>query len=220
MNLNNEDSRYDDVVKTLKGLQKVSAPSNFEADLMRKINTGKFEKEKRSFWTTFFLPSRLIPSAGLAVAAVAVLFLVNTGNPGIEENPLLFPPRVREDVVASKEVPPPQKTKVEEVNPETKAKNEIKKESVPPPNVPKDNSAYAVNEPTNQDSDNSTLGITITGPNAYTIPSNQSMVSFSNGYPINRNGLNYMQRPLTREERAQLELLKKRLIEMMKELNK
>ncbi|HKI79354.1 MAG TPA: hypothetical protein VKA26_12490 [Ignavibacteriaceae bacterium] len=218
MNLNNEESQYSDVVKTLKGLQKVSAPSNFEADLIRSINSGKFEKKERSFWATFLLPSRLIPSAGIAVAAIAVLFLVNTGNPGIEENPLLFPPRVREDVVASKEVPPPQKTKVEEVNPE--AKNKINKESVPPPNVSKNNSAYALNEPTSQDSDNSTLGITITGPNAFTTPSNQSMVSFSNGYPINRNGLNYMQRPLTREERAQLELLKKKLIEMMKELNK
>jgi hypothetical protein len=99
MNIIEDDHQHDDVIQTLKGLKKVSAPANFEADLMRRINTEKYD-EKKSFWWKFLLPSRLIPSAALVLSAIVVLFVINT-NSGAEENPLLIPPKIREDVVAS-----------------------------------------------------------------------------------------------------------------------
>ena len=102
-NFDENSQQYSDIIKTLKGLQKVKAPANFEADLMRRINTGKYEKG-RSLWEKFLLPSRLIPSAALGLAAVIVFFVLNINSTQLE-NPLLMPPRVRNDVVATKDVP-------------------------------------------------------------------------------------------------------------------
>ncbi|HSP89255.1 MAG TPA: hypothetical protein VLN45_14055, partial [Ignavibacteriaceae bacterium] len=74
----------------------VNAPRNFEADLMRRINSESF-KEKKNFWTNLFLPSRLIPSAALAVSAVVLFFLMNTNTE--VEDPLLIQPKIREDFI-------------------------------------------------------------------------------------------------------------------------
>ena len=212
MNIIDDDPQYNDVIKTLKGLQKVSTPANFEANLMRKINTGKFE-EKKSFWGKFLLPSRLIPSAALVLSAVVILFVVNTGNSGYDENPLLSPPRVREDVVTTSSQDA-FNTQLPEVKQQEKAEPRVQKKSVP--KVSRDVPSIAANTPSQEDSDG-TLGITLTGPQSSGY-GNPSIVSFGN--PINKRGLNYMQRPLTREEKVQLELMKKRLQEMLKELNK
>ena len=213
MNIIDDDPQYNDVIKTLKGLQKVSTPANFEADLMRKINSGKYE-EKKSFWGKFLLPSRLIPSAALVLSAVVIFFVVNTGNSGYDENPLLSPPRVREDVVTSS-TQDAFNTQLPEVKQQEKTAPRVKKKSVP--KVSEDVPSMAANIPAREDSDGSTLGITLTGPQSSGY-GNPSIVSFGN--PINKRGLNYMQRPLTREEKMQLELMKKRLQEMLKELNK
>jgi len=96
--MENDEKKYEDVIKVLKGLQEVKAPANFEADLQRRINSEKFSKEdKKGFWENIFLPSRLIPSLGLVAAAVVIFFVVDTS---LEEmdNPFLIEPRVREDV--------------------------------------------------------------------------------------------------------------------------
>ena len=99
MPVKDDDKKYSDVIKTLKQLQKVKAPADFEAELMRKINSDKFkEKKGQSIWSKIFLPSRLIPSAGLAAAAVIVFFVV-TLNPEELEDPLQMEPRVREDII-------------------------------------------------------------------------------------------------------------------------
>lgn len=102
MELNENDLKYKDVIKTLKSLPQVKVPSNFEADLMRRINSERFE-EKQSFWEKIFLPSRLIPSAGLAVAAVLLLFVINL-NSDETENPLLMEPKVRKDIIEAKKL--------------------------------------------------------------------------------------------------------------------
>ncbi len=93
-----DEKKYDDLIKTLKGLQQVKAPPNFEADLKRKLNAEKYAKEEKKSIKRFFTPSRLIPSFGLAVAAVVVLLLVNI-NSEETDNPFLMEPKVREDMI-------------------------------------------------------------------------------------------------------------------------
>jgi hypothetical protein len=99
MPVKDDDKKYSDVIKTLNQLQEVKAPADFEAELMRKINSEKYtEKKEQSIWSKFFIPSRLIPSAGLAAAAIIVLFVV-TLNPEEMEDPLVMEPRVRTDII-------------------------------------------------------------------------------------------------------------------------
>ena len=98
--MENEEKKYEDVIKALKGLKKVNAPENFEADLKRKINSEKFPgKERTSFWQNIFVPGKLIPSLGLVAAAVIIFFVVDTNSEEMD-NPFLIEPRVREDVIA------------------------------------------------------------------------------------------------------------------------
>jgi hypothetical protein len=99
MPVKDDDKKYSDLIKNLNQLQEVKAPADFEAELMRKINSDKFkEKKGQSIWSKFFMPSRLIPSAGLAAAAIIVFFVV-TLNPEELEDPLQMEPRVREDII-------------------------------------------------------------------------------------------------------------------------
>ncbi len=94
----NDENKYKKVTETLGELQKVSAPPNFEANLMRKIRSGKIEKGETGIGK-LFLPNRLIPSLGLITIAVIIFFVVDVNSEKLE-NPLLMDPRVREDVVA------------------------------------------------------------------------------------------------------------------------
>ena len=96
--MENDEKKYEDVIKALKGLKEINAPENFEADLKRRVNSEKFSKEeKKSFWENIFVPSRLIPSLGL-VAVTMVMFFVFDTNSEEMDNPFLIEPRVREDV--------------------------------------------------------------------------------------------------------------------------
>jgi hypothetical protein len=98
--MENDEKKYEDVIKALKDLKEVKAPANFEADIKRRINSEKFSnKEKKTFWQNIFLPSRLIPSLGLVAAAVVLFFVVETNSEDVD-NPFLIEPRVREDVFA------------------------------------------------------------------------------------------------------------------------
>jgi hypothetical protein len=95
----NDDLKYQDVINTLRQLQQVKAPSGFEADLIRRINSEKSPAEK-TLWQNIFIPSRLIPSAALALTAILLIFVLN--HSGIhQDNPLLTPPRERQDVTLS-----------------------------------------------------------------------------------------------------------------------
>jgi hypothetical protein len=211
-NIDENSQQYSEIIKTLKGLQKVKAPAGFEADLMRKINSGRYEKE-RSFWEKLLLPSRLIPSAALGIAVVIVFFVLNMNSAPVE-NPLLMAPRVRDDVIATNNstVTP----KEAQVNPQKeKARNEIKQE----PFFKEGTKSYAEIHSESTDSGVSNLGITFTGEDSEsTMPANPSIVSFGN--PITKSGLDFQRRMLTPQERAQLEIMKKRLMDMMKQFNK
>lgn len=95
--MTNENKKYDELIGTLKNLQKVKAHPNFEADLKRRLNSEKFDepvKQRRRFWVS----SRLVPTFGLAVAAIVVIFLIDL-NSGEADNPFLIEPRVRKDII-------------------------------------------------------------------------------------------------------------------------
>jgi len=98
---NEEEMKYKELINTLHSLQKINAPSGFESDLLRKINSAP-QKSKKSFFDPIFSPSRLIPAA-TAVAAVIILFVIN---PRAEtpEDPLMTDPRVREDIISTEGV--------------------------------------------------------------------------------------------------------------------
>ncbi len=99
MPVKDDDKKYNDVIKTLNQLQEVKAPADFEARLMKKINSEKYkEKKGQTIWNQFFIPSRLIPSAGLAAAAIIVFFVVTLNSEELED-PLQMEPRVREDIM-------------------------------------------------------------------------------------------------------------------------
>ncbi|MCH7964935.1 MAG: hypothetical protein IH852_13465 [Bacteroidetes bacterium] len=93
-----DEKKYDDLIKTLKGLQQVKAPPNFEADLKRRLNAEKYAKEEKRTIKRFFAPSRLVPSFALASAAI-VIFLMVSANSEEADNPFLMEPRVREDMI-------------------------------------------------------------------------------------------------------------------------
>ena len=98
--MENDEKKYENVIKALKGLQEVKASANFEADLKRRINSEKFSKEeKKSFWQNIFVPVKLIPSLGLVAVAFVIFFMIESRTEEMD-NPFLIEPRVREDVFA------------------------------------------------------------------------------------------------------------------------
>lgn len=96
--MNEDEKKYEDVINTLKGLQQVNAHPNFEADLKRRLNEEKYGKEERTWFQKLFMPSRLVPSFGLAIAAVIVFVVVNL-NSDEADNPFLMEPKIREDMI-------------------------------------------------------------------------------------------------------------------------
>jgi hypothetical protein len=98
MKNDNDENKHKNISKTLGELQKVSAPPNFEANLMRKIRSGEIEKREKGLHK-LFLPNRIVPSLGLIAIAIIIFFVVDVNSEKLE-NPLLMDPKVREDVVA------------------------------------------------------------------------------------------------------------------------
>jgi len=176
--MNNDDLKYKDVIRTLKSLPKVNAPGDFETLLQRRINSQSVEKEK-SFRERFFIPSRLIPSAALAVSAV-VLFFILTGN-NKTENPLLTEPKVREDIVSL------------DNKPVVSAQNEPDSEEIDL------GEKTGIPELRKEISDSGVRSYN------YTLPHSIS------GYSIDKEGLNFRQVVLTREEQNQIKSLKEKL---------
>jgi hypothetical protein len=95
---NDDEVRYINIIRLLKQLPKVTAPPNFESDLMRRINSGNFQENYRSrWWDKLFLPSRFIPAAAFALSILAVFYFLNF-NSVERENPFLAKPKIRETV--------------------------------------------------------------------------------------------------------------------------
>jgi hypothetical protein len=101
MQPNEEENVYGDVIGKLKQLNNINAPNNFEEDLFRKINSENyvFQKDRPS---NFFLRKRLIPSLAVVAVAIILVIMIKT-QPTRPEDPLSINPRIREDVIASRE---------------------------------------------------------------------------------------------------------------------
>ena len=202
----NDDFKYNGVKRVLQNLKKIEAPLNFEQKLFERINQGEFEKEL-SFIDKLFLPSRIIPSAGLAVTIVLIFFLTNIFVPSIDENPLLVSPRVRTDVISTiVENKTKQKTNNDIFNSTETTQFNFKNKSNKKTNI--------TNDPN--------LGIRITGrstqSNSYYYGSIPAYVS-QNGI-INKRGLDYKQIYLQRLKRAQIKQMRKRIEALLRNSNR
>jgi len=93
-----DEVRYEKIVRLLRQMPKVTAPPNFESDLMRRINSRDFnEKFKVRWWDRLFLPSRLIPAAAFGLSIIAVFYFLNF-NTIERDNPFLAKPKIIENV--------------------------------------------------------------------------------------------------------------------------
>lgn len=96
------DNRFEKVTRLLKNLSKVNAPSNFENELIKRINQGE-QTEKKESWFYKVLSPKLVPSAALAITAVIILFLLKE-NSSDAEDPFQMIPKLREDKIVQKEL--------------------------------------------------------------------------------------------------------------------
>lgn len=201
MALNDDELKYKDLINTLKNLQEVKAPQNFEADLMRRINSEKFEK-KQSFWRRILIPSRLIPSAALAVAAVILFFLFNISSED-SENPLLAEPKVREDVIATEDIS------------DVTLNNEISKKDLaddrrePLEQRKKAEQDRAFTEDSNKATFRSNSSLKLGSSTQFT----------SAGFSIDKSGLNFRQVHLSKKEQQQLVKLRERFRSLLEDRN-
>jgi len=70
---NGDEVRYINIIKTLKQLPKLTAPPNFESDLMRRINSGNFNEKFTVRWfDKLFSPSRFIPAFAFTLSIIAI----------------------------------------------------------------------------------------------------------------------------------------------------
>ncbi|HVO74155.1 MAG TPA: hypothetical protein VMT35_09040 [Ignavibacteriaceae bacterium] len=243
MALNEDEMKYQQVIASLKQLQKVKVPENFELELMRKINSGKYAEKKRSFLEKLFIPARLIPSAGVAVAAVILFFVMNTESDEFE-NPLLIKPRIREDApISIQQVlqPPAAELKRNLIKKEKTAaadKDNGKKEyygsdlNIPEPKGTDKNPAPKISAPeplgfVRLDSINSLDDQLWKENDSFfsqnvDVPGNYPLVRGASGevYQITKSGLNYRQVNIVEEERQQITQLKAKMKSLMNQTSK
>lgn len=220
----NDDMRYQDVINTLKQMQQVKAPSGFEGDLMRKIKSGQVP-EAKTFWQNIIIPSRLIPSAALALTAILLIFVLN--NNGItQENPLLTAPREREDLTRG--------TKISYAPPETKSVTSDKINAAPEiSEIQKDAGNEIQNKPVEKTlSEKEDFSPSATGKISEVredySPSVKGKISGGTAgtsriiraktasgritdYPVDKAGLNFRQINLSNEQKIELDQLKQKL---------
>jgi hypothetical protein len=212
----NDDMKYRDLINTLKQLQEVKAPAGFETGLMRKINSGRFREEK-SIWQKAFLPSRLIPTAALAVTAILLIFVLN--NTGVtQDNPLLTAPRERKDVTLSVKTDKLSRQEKPAAGDEAASSKEIS-------GIQKDKGVQnnLAERPVQK-----TEGISLSPKaniTAGTVEDDRFITAdFTSGriadYPVNKAGLNFRQVNLSNEQKLELNKLKEKLETMFRDKGK
>lgn len=97
MSTNDEKNINEEISRMLKGLQKISAPANFDLELSRRINLSDRIPEKENWFDKIFSP-KLVPSAALVVTAVIVILVLRNGGTEIED-PFQVQPKLREDKI-------------------------------------------------------------------------------------------------------------------------
>ncbi|MGE5859252.1 MAG: hypothetical protein ACM34J_01775 [Ignavibacteria bacterium] len=243
MNINEDELKYNQAIRSLKRLSKIKAPENFEIELFRKINSGELVKEKESFWERFFIPSRLIPSAALAVAAVILFFVVNVESDEFE-NPLLIKPRIREDasVSAAQVLQAPILEQKKSLIKKEKTMTEVKKDE-----EKKENYVSDLKIPEPKGTDKNSLKISAPEPIGLTrldsisplenriwkdndsffsqnidVSGNYGLIRGSSGevYQITKSGLNFRQVNIVEEEKRQIYQLKQKMKSLMNQAGK
>lgn len=194
-----DDSRHKDVTDILKSLQQVKAPENFESELLRKINSQS-NLEKESFWERIFTPSRLVPSAALAVTAVILFFFLF--NEEDVENPLLMDPRIREDVFATEDIS------------QLPLNNELSKEGL---SIDEKKLFETEQKPTRDKTSAEDSNIAESRSNNSSPRDNTSYTTV--GYSIDKNGLNFRQINLSKEEQQQLGRLREHFRTLLRTKN-
>jgi len=206
----NDEKKYNDLKKTLKSLQQVKAPPNFDAVLKRKLNEEQYEEKSKRSIKDFLIPSRLIPSLGIAGAAIVVVLILNINSEEIE-NPFMIEPKVREDIITVEEtdllkIPDGERSAMMDAGDEKdivgKKNKEQRREGMYSDNFPESN-IVAESETMLPDSTLIDENDMITS-DEYSSPS-------ATGLAIRKSGLNFRQVYPTKVEQKEIQELKKKV---------
>lgn len=91
-NNQNTDAQFEKLISDLKNLPKLDAPSNFEYNLMIKIQNGEFEKvieKKESVWLW-----RIIPASALVLSTIVLFFIIQDSSNNYIHNYLAEQPQL------------------------------------------------------------------------------------------------------------------------------
>lgn len=207
----NDEKKYDDLIKTLKSLQQVKASPNFEADLKRRLNAEKYAKKEKRSIKRFFVPSRLVPSFGLAAAALVIFLIVNT-NSEEADNPFLMEPKVREDMILVSDadglnIPKSKLSKKSEVNEKDVIENKKDKES----RREKFAEEKFSGEGLIAGRDESALSESTKIREMESTPTDDISTPRATGLAIEKSGLNFRQIKPTQKEQEEIQQLKEKV---------
>ncbi len=90
-----DENKHRKLIDDLKNLKKIEAPVGFESKLWNKIN-AKDIQESRSIWNKISL--RLAPAAAV-LATAAILFVIIDNNASEYQDPFMIEPEERKDII-------------------------------------------------------------------------------------------------------------------------
>jgi hypothetical protein len=203
----NDDTKYRDVINTLNQLQQVKAPAGFEAGLMQRIKSESFP-EKETFRQSIFIPSRIIPTAALAITALLLIFILND-TALHQDNPLLTVPKEREDITLKTESNGISGQEKPVANRESAASDEIS--GVQKDNdLKKESGSISTQKPGGYDrSTRGNIAANTSGNDRF-ITADFSPNKITD-YPVNKAGLNFRQVNLSNKQKMQLNQLKEKM---------
>lgn len=219
--MNNEEKNKK-LIDDLKNLPKVNAPSDFDSQLWRKINSSE-KKEKENFWDRLFSPGKLFPGAIAVTTAVLIFFIINAGSEEFED-PLNIEPRIREDLIVLDQYSDQALTESDKPLETPEGKSETKKKEIHTEEL-KDQPIQldeSREKPVLQNNLNKGVETEISAesPAAESLKIEQSQVAGKSLSPapvsassneIKKDNLNFMQINLSVKERQQVEQLKQRI---------
>ncbi len=204
-----DDLQYKDLIKDLNQLQEVKAPKNFEADLMRRINSEDFGKEeiKNGFWDRFLSPARLVPLGALAAVIIILLFVTNN-KPNMSDDPLLAAPRERTDLISSNDI------SIENfVREKQEISNSLKKDKNESGQIEQKDSDKKDAQPfTNKSLKSKGLSSSSRSLAGGNLQENLNAPAVQSSFAISKSGLNFRQVNLSKAERKEVEQLREKML--------
>lgn len=188
--MNFNDNNNEGITKILKSLQQVKVPHNFESDLMRKINSAEFKETKN---TESFWEKIFVPAKFIPSAALAIAAVVILFMMDLNSDNNDNPLMVQPKVRQDVLVSDPFSTDMQ-------IKNEIQKKKT-------ENDKLVKNEKTKPQKQSKEY---------FAKPSS----NVSSIYAIDKKGLNFRQINLNINERRQIDKLKQKMINFIKNSNK